>query len=575
MALKRSFFSRLFGSSSAQEETAEESAEEQRQVLPEEPPPLPDNSFLEIPPDHIINRLVSLRTEQAGSAPPPEFHMMADGELLPRAELDRELERLKRSITTTAGKRLEKALPRVRPAADPEAEPEPGPVLDAQAVVFIPYNQLTAWLYVYPPVGGGAELNRGIISQALDEAGVHYGVDNALLDGLPDKEARYFRLYLAASGIAPAHGKDGSIVDLFPRKVEREYKVDEKGQVDYTTLNIVQNVEAGAVICRIIPPTEGVDGHSVTDQVLTAKNGRAASAPRGRNTTISEDGTALVATRAGHVEFTGRTFEIKPMLEIGGNVACSTGNINFLGDVHIHGDVCSGFTVRAMGSITVDGVVEASSVEAGGDLIVAKGVQGNEQAVIRSQRNIFVKYLENCSVYARGNLQADCIINCEVYSDGVVQVRSGRGTIIGGRICAAREVSASTIGSKSELFTTINLGGSPCEDFERELLEKELKELMAELDRVMLQPESPDKLRQLSTLRMKISVNRNKQNLFEKNAEKEKGGEGQEEAPKTGRLQFSIAYPGTEIVIGDAVLRLNHETWESTASLVDGEVRIS
>ena len=302
MALKRSFFSRLFGSSSAQEETAEESAEEQRQVLPEEPPPLPDNSFLEIPPDHIINRLVSLRTEQAGSAPPPEFHMMADGELLPRAELDRELERLKRSITTTAGKRLEKALPRVRPAADPEAEPEPGPVLDAQAVVFIPYNQLTAWLYVYPPVGGGAELNRGIISQALDEAGVHYGVDNALLDGLPDKEARYFRLYLAASGIAPAHGKDGSIVDLFPRKVEREYKVDEKGQVDYTTLNIVQNVEAGAVICRIIPPTEGVDGHSVTDQVLTAKNGRAASAPRGRNTTISEDGTALVATRAGHVE---------------------------------------------------------------------------------------------------------------------------------------------------------------------------------------------------------------------------------------------------------------------------------
>lgn len=131
MALKRSFFSRLFGSSSAQEETAEESAEEQRQALPEEPPPLPDNSFLEIPPDHIINRLVSLRTEQAGSAPPPEFHMMADGELLPRAELDRELERLKRSITTTAGKRLEKALPRVRPTADPEAEPEPGPVLDA------------------------------------------------------------------------------------------------------------------------------------------------------------------------------------------------------------------------------------------------------------------------------------------------------------------------------------------------------------------------------------------------------------------------------------------------------------
>ena len=573
MALKRSFFSRLFGSSSAQEETAEESAEEQRQVLPEEPPPLPDNSFLEIPPDHIINRLVSLRTEQAGSAPPPEFHMMADGELLPRAELDRELERLKRSITTTAGKRLEKALPRVRPAADPEAEPEPGPVLDAQAVVFIPYNQLTAWLYVYPPVGGGAELNRGIISQALDEAGVHYGVDNALLDGLPDKEARYFRLYLAASGIAPAHGKDGSIVDLFPRKVEREYKVDEKGQVDYTTLNIVQNVEAGAVICRIIPPTEGVDGHSVTDQVLTAKNGRAASAPRGRNTTISEDGTALVATRAGHVEFTGRTFEIKPMLEIGGNVDFSTGNINFLGDVHIHGDVCSGFTVRAMGSIWVGGVIEAgSTVEAGGDLTVVKGILGDGTTTVRAHRCIFSKYIENATIYVRENLQTDAIINGSIYCDGEVLVRSGRGTIMGGRVWAAKKVSATAVGAKSECRTSIALGGLPCTNFEREQVRKELKELEMELEKLECQLDSPVKASLLSKVRMKLNtaelrLQQLEEDLIDIKAELKDRGED-------GRLECGVAYAGTEISIGDEITRLRHEEHQCVAKMVAGEILV-
>ena len=53
-----------------------------------------------------------------------------------------------------------------------------------------------------------------------------------------------------------------------------------------------------------------------------------------------------------------------PALDIPANVDFSTGDINFLGDVCIHGDICSGFTVRAIGNITVGGVVEACTVEA-------------------------------------------------------------------------------------------------------------------------------------------------------------------------------------------------------------------
>ncbi|MBD5147976.1 MAG: DUF342 domain-containing protein [Oscillibacter sp.] len=568
MANKRSFFSRLFGNAPAEGPPEDAPEQEREDVSP--PPPEPDNSFLELPPEHSIYRLAGLWEAQASSLPPPEFHMAAPEALLPRGDLDRELSRLKTIVTNTAAKRADLAFPKIR-----DGEPPPPVDLDAQVVVFLPGNRLTAWLFAYPPVGGGKELTREMLSGALDGAGVTYGVDKGLLDSLPGQDRRYFRLYLAAKGDPVVNGKDGTIVDLFPRKVEREYKINDRGQVDYTTLNLVQNAEEGAVICRILPPTEGTNGHSVLDEELPAKDGRPAVPPKGRNTALSEDGTALVAARSGHVEFTGRTFEIKPLLEIGGNVDFSTGNINYLGDIHIHGDVCSGFTVRAMGSITVDGVVEASSVEAGGDLIVAKGVQGNDQAVIRSQRNVFVKYLENCSVYARGNLQADCIINCEVYSDGDVQVRSGRGTIIGGRIRAARTVSASIVGSKSELTTAIDLGGMPCEDFERELLQKEIHDLEEELEKTVLQPESPHKLQKLSTTRMKLSISRNKLNLFDKNsgeapAETEEG----EEKKSPCRLEFGVAYGGTEIIIGPALYRLNHETHHSSASLVNGEIQI-
>ena len=42
------------------------------------------------------------------------------------------------------------------------------------------------------------------------------------------------------------------------------------------------------------------------DQEIPAKSGKPVPLPKGRNTEISEDGDALVASIGGHVEFTGR-----------------------------------------------------------------------------------------------------------------------------------------------------------------------------------------------------------------------------------------------------------------------------
>ena len=42
----------------------------------------------------------------------------------------------------------------------------------------------------------------------------------------------------------------------------------------------------------------------------------------------------LIASMAGHVEFTGRSFQVKPVLDIQGDVDFSTGDINFIGDIN-------------------------------------------------------------------------------------------------------------------------------------------------------------------------------------------------------------------------------------------------
>ncbi|MBD5118389.1 MAG: DUF342 domain-containing protein [Clostridiales bacterium] len=574
MTSKNPLLSWLFGGRGEEEpQTPDQQAE--APVQPETPPTeaKPDLFRLELSPDHAMNKLWRLWREQAGYESPPFFRFEdPDGEdVMPAGQAKQELARLLLTVNASANQRLGRVQPKKADKAREGEDPPPRPDLDAQAVAFVSNDRLTAWVFVYPPVGEGEELDRGMLSKALGEKQVKYGLDEDLLDALPDDPGRYFRLFLVARGKPVVHGKDGRIVDLFARSPERKLVVDEYNRVDYASISFIQNVEEGDIICRIIEPTPGEDGKTVLGQDLSARDGRAATVPKGRNTALTDDGTALIATKTGHVEFNGRTFQVKPVMEIDGNVDYSTGHINFLGDVHVHGDVCTGFTVRAMGNITVDGVVEAASVEAGGDLIMVKGAQGDNRAVLRAGHSVFAKYLENCCVYAMEDLHADCVINCDVYSDGLVEVRSGRGTIIGGSIRAAHEVSAGVLGSRSECRTDVVLGGLPCQEFDREVLTREIAELEEKLEKTERQPESPTKFTRMGKLRMQLSLNKNKLDQFDKDLEEQRE---EQQSPGVRRLTCGVAYPGASVTIGPASYRFHQETRPVVASLVEGEISI-
>ena len=567
MALKNSFLSRLFGMAPETKEAEHEETstaavpepkEEPRREIPHHQPTAFTTPELELSPEHALHRLWDIRLEQAGWLPSPKLCL----ESLKPEEADKELPRLRMLVTTTANQRMSKALPKGE-----DADP---PSMDAQVVVFLSRDQQAAWVLAYPPVGGGKELDREALDRALRDSKVTFGLEEETLSSIPEHRERYFHLFLAAKGRPPVPGRDGGIVDMFQREFVRDVVVDEYDQVDYTSLNLFQNVEEGETICQIIPSLKGTPGMTVLGREVPAKDGKPAAPPKGRNTELSEDGTQLVASRAGHVEFSGRCFEVKPVLEIPGDVDFSTGNINFLGDVHIAGDVTSGFSVQAMGNIVVDGLVEAAHVEAGGDVVVAKGVVGNSQALVLAKRNVYAKYLENCRVHARETLQADCLVNCDVFCNGVVEVRSGRGSIIGGTVRAAQAVNASVVGSRSERVTAIELGGMPCEDFERDALRQEMRELREEYERTDLQPDSPVKLTRMSNLRMKMTVNQMKQAQFDKDMETLEECAGTDKENR--RLTCGIAYPGTVLTIDDASLRLEFETRQCVATLMAGEI---
>ncbi len=575
MSLKDKLTSLLFRSKP--EAAAEEEREEQGYVMEafSEPSVIPglDPSILELSADHPIRQLYTMRRKDVGYLPVIRICLDNDGSL-PEDMVQREKERLKTLLTSVGTARLKQIRGKNKPKKDPkkkDAAEDDGPLsLDAMPCFFISSNKLYAWVIVLPPVNGGAELSQDMLYKAMADQRIMYGVDLRLADHLASDEAKYFNLYLIAKGKPAFDGTNGNIVDAFPRVLPRVLEVDEFDRVDYTALNLIRNVKEGEEICRLIKPTEGEPGCTVLGQEIPARSGKSVPLPKGRNTEISEDGTLLLASISGDVEFTGHSFQVKPVLDIPGNVDFSTGSINFLGDVNIRGDVLSGFTVRAMGTIQVAGVVEAgSTVEAGGDLIVVKGILGDGSTVIRSHRSLFSKYIENSTIYVRENLQTDCIINSYIYSDGEVLVRSGRGTIIGGRIWAAKKISASAVGARSECRTAVALGGLPCTNFERELVQRELKVLEMELEKLECQLDSTSKSSLLDKTRSKLMV----AELKLKQLESELADLKIEADEKNkGRLECGIAYPGTEISFGDETFRVRQESRQCVATLLHGEI---
>ena len=261
-----------------------------------------------------------------------------------------ELERLRLAaqLETDAKKRLDE----MRHAQERENK-----ALDAICRVYVSKDKLIAWCFAFPPYEGGEELSSAMVGMALEKAGVKVGIDPQGMVSM-FQEPRYLRLVPMAFGEPPVEGEDGQITENFPRELTREVVVDEHGIADYRAMNYVQIIKKGSVICDITPPVKGTPGIRLDGKPIPPRSVQMPKVPRGVNTTLSEDGRQLLATMDGHLEYTNGAFHVRPVLEIHGDVDYNTGNIDFIGDVQITGDVRENFSVRATGSITVDGIVE-------------------------------------------------------------------------------------------------------------------------------------------------------------------------------------------------------------------------
>lgn len=341
---------------------------------------------------------------------------------------------------------------------------------------------MEAYLQISTPENEGNYTIR-YLETLLEQKGIRYGIRRDVLKYMIESRI-YNRPILVASGTPATDGIDGYYEYRFKSEKDNKPHMQEDGSVDYWSVNSIQSVAAGDVIAKYHPPIQGKDGINVHGLPILAKRGKDQAILKGKGFLRSEDGLTYIAEMDGKIEMQGDRIMILSIHEISGDADISTGNIDFRGDVVIHGNVESGITINATGSITIDGTVEACTLKAGKDIILRRGMLGGNKAFVQTKGNIFAKFFENTTIEAEGDLQADVLMNCAVDCKGKIILSGRRASIIGGEVHAIKGLEVMNLGNDAETPTHIHVGAEPEMHTRIAMLEKDISDMREELVKV-------------------------------------------------------------------------------------------
>lgn len=433
---------------------------------------------------------------------------------------------------------------------------------DEHVRVIIDDDKMYAICRFYPPSTGGALLTKEDIVSAMVKAGVKYGVDETKVEMFL-KERKYCSDYVMAKATLPIQGHDAVITYHFNTDLTMKPKTNEDGSVDFHKLDIISHCNKGDLLATLTPADFGKPGIDVSGKVMKPNKVVNRVLRYGSKITMSEDGLNLYSDVDGHVSLTdGRVF-VSDTYEIPADVGSSTGDIDYDGSIVIKGNVITGFTVKARGDIEVYGVVEGAYLEAGGQIVLRRGMQGMNKGILKAYGNIISKFIENAEVIAGGYINTDSIMHSKVSAKGDIIVGGRRGFVTGGVIRSGTMISLKTAGSHMGTNTVLEVGIDPRVLDEFRELEKHIATLKAEREKInqivaMVRKRlhsgssiSSDKLEELKLV-TQTSIHLNTQ--LTEATQKYDALKLEVEYNESGviRVQDTV-YPGTKIIISNVV----------------------
>lgn len=434
---------------------------------------------------------------------------------------------------------------------------------DGEVIVTVSPDFRNAFVSIYSASGNGRNVTYDDVISALNEKGVRYNIDTDRLHKIFEEEI-FDRQVRAAVWKAPVDGVDGSIKYFFDTELKLRPKTNERDVADYKDLGYIRNITKGTVIAEITPPTVGEPGMDIRGVELKQIPGREPKYVVGSNTALTEDGLQIVATEDGHLSYTAQGgFSVSTAITINSDIDSSIGNIDFIGDVSVKGEVCENFKISSAKSITVYGNVNGASLEAGGDITVKGGII-NSHVVCHGKVN--AQFCEYSDITSDGDVEAKNFVVCNVYCGG--KLTSSK-TLSGGKYTCINDVFAVSAGTPNYSPTEILIGDNAVLNSEKAELTKKSAENAASIGRctqiidflnekkkqLFRLPEDKEQLLG-QTVKTKINLQMEIKRIEKRLKEID------ESLAVKQYLSFGCrgtVYPGVKVVIGESVYQVTNE----------------
>jgi uncharacterized protein (DUF342 family) len=467
------------------------------------------------------------------------------------------------------------------------APPQPPEVLkDGEVEIKLSADEMEGYITINPPFGG-KPVDMEKLKDSLKKNNIVIGIEEDDLMELLEAGKEYVAT-LKIYGIKPIPGEDAKIEYLFKTEVEKTGpEILEDGRVDYRSLGIVQSVQKGQPLVQKIPPTLGKPGMTVTGKEVPAVKGKDIPLPQGKGTVISEDGLQLLADIPGRPSIINNRVCVLPVYEVRGDVDFKTGNIDFIGNVIVTGNVTSGFSIKSGGDIEIFGNVdEGVSIEAGGKVVIKGNVYGKGKTNIVAGGDILARFVNSANLKTNGNIKIiEAAMDCTLIAGKKILIEGGKkGLLVGGVARAGEEVRVITAGNLYATETHIEVGINPelreelrkIEDKiaqDQENLEKtqnaiaSLKQLQKQLGE--LPPQKKELLLKLTRVQFQL--------MGELKTSVERKVQIEESLKQTVAAKVSVAdivYPGVKITIKRATTVIREEMRFVTFYEKDEQVKV-
>lgn len=213
------------------------------------------------------------------------------------------------------------------------------------------------------------------IEQRMKELGIKASIQRLEIQRAIDSTEP--GVYIIAKGTEPVNGEDGWIEFL----VNNEFKYNEPEMLENKKIGdlvTIPQVDKGQLLGIIHYAKSEKGGITVTGEEISSSPPKEIVVHAYRGVNLIDGGTKIVAVKSGRpvIQYKDSFAKISvfPKLIHAVDVDNSSGNLQYVGDIEVHGSVNNGMKVVAMTDVYIHGSVNQSNITAGNNLVVYQEV---------------------------------------------------------------------------------------------------------------------------------------------------------------------------------------------------------